>query len=50
MTCTRTVRIKNTNTPPGHTFKLWTVNELLEMGEWGEMIINGGDRSRLVLC
>lgn len=36
---------QNTNTPPGHTFKLWTVRELLELGERGEKIIDDGDWS-----
>lgn len=36
---------QNTNTPPGHAFKLWTVTELLELGERGEKIIDDGDWS-----
>jgi hypothetical protein len=36
---------QNTNTMPGHTFKLWTVGELLELGERGEKIIDDGDWS-----
>lgn len=42
---TNGVPFQNTNTPPGHTFKLWTVKELLEMGERGEKIIDDGDWS-----
>ncbi|KAK2615581.1 hypothetical protein N8I77_002327 [Diaporthe amygdali] len=39
------VPFQNRNTPPGHTFKLWTVKELLELGERGEKIIDDGDWS-----
>lgn len=36
---------QNTNTPPGHTFKPWTVDELLAYAERGERITDDGDWS-----
>lgn len=36
---------ENTNTPPGHIFKLWTVSELLGLAERGEKIVDDGDWS-----
>ncbi|KAF6787322.1 FAD binding domain protein [Colletotrichum musicola] len=36
---------QNTNTPPGHTFKLWTVAELLGLADRGEKIVDDGDWS-----
>lgn len=36
---------KNTNSVPGHTFKLWTVKELLDASERGELIVDDGNWS-----
>ncbi|RYP83146.1 hypothetical protein DL769_001452 [Monosporascus sp. CRB-8-3] len=36
---------QNTNTPPGHTFKTWTVSELLGYADRGERIVDDGDWS-----
>jgi hypothetical protein len=34
---------KNTNSVPGHKFKLWTVKELLEASDRGKPVIDDGD-------
>ncbi|TDZ36116.1 FAD-dependent monooxygenase fsr3 [Colletotrichum spinosum] len=36
---------QNTNSPPGHTFKPWTVAELLAYADRGERIVDDGDWS-----
>jgi hypothetical protein len=36
---------ENTNYPPGHTFKLWTVQEMHDVAARGENIVDDGEWS-----